>query len=420
MNIINYSIRSELGLGTQRCLESLVDTYHFTSRLPNILQEREFDLVKTNINKIFCAQWLDESKVILGSKCNHLLVLDTKNGRQFFINTLKSHPDSVVTNQNCGIHSISINPSGTLLATGSENVNDIAVYRLPNLEPVCVGHSAHKNWIFDTVWIDDNHVVSGANDGTLALWKIDANDFDYDAYLQKNEDDDDELNSDLFDTKRRKVSAAGQYVSNKYNFKKPIKILECKKANRIRALACNTNRNEIAAISMNAKFHLFDSHSFEPTISKKLQISKENTCLAVNSDNSVYAIGSASHVQLLLAKNGKSLLPPIFIKKDIGVRSLNFRNNILSIGTGGGTVMFYDLRNLKFLRSEHEEKTKLQTKGGWILRNENYDEFLSYTNTTDSLHAVYAHCYDPSGTKLFTAGGPLTVGLYGHYAAVWQ
>ena len=35
-------------------------------------------------------------------------------------------------------------------------------------------------------------------------------------------------------------------------------------------------------------------------------------------------------------------------------------------------------------------------------------------------NAVYTHEYDKSGTRLFTAGGPLPAGLSGNYAAIWQ
>lgn len=56
-----------------------------------------------------------------------------------------------------------MNPSKTLLATGSENVNDLAIYSLPDMKPVSVGYGAHSYWIFDTLWLDDQHVVSGDN-----------------------------------------------------------------------------------------------------------------------------------------------------------------------------------------------------------------------------------------------------------------
>ena len=45
---------------------------------------------------------------------------------------------------------------------------------------------------------------------------------------------------------------------------------------------------------------------------------KENVCLAINGDCSIYAIGSASHIQLLDASNARELINPVFIKKDIG------------------------------------------------------------------------------------------------------
>lgn len=68
-----------------------------------------------------------------------LMVLDSKSGRIFQIPSLKSSDDSEPADCPCGIHSIALNPSRTLFATGAENTNDLAIYQLPTFDPVMVG-----------------------------------------------------------------------------------------------------------------------------------------------------------------------------------------------------------------------------------------------------------------------------------------
>ena len=111
MNIVNFAIDNELlgarslGTITHQHLRSSLQTYsntnvstnfngsicdlrelnnqnHFTSKLPLILREKEFDLTKTNLNKIFTAQWLDERKVIMGTKCNKVMRNKTERKMQ--------------------------------------------------------------------------------------------------------------------------------------------------------------------------------------------------------------------------------------------------------------------------------------------------------------------------------------------------
>ena len=725
MNIVNFSIDNELiggrqlGTNVHRQLKStlslntfksfkpidqlnqqtLFNQNHFTSKLPFILREQEFDLTKTNLNKVFTSQWLDDRKIIMGTKCNKLVVLDTVTGQYSIQNPIESHPNSKNIQNHCGIHSISVNPSRTLLATGAEHVNDIGIYTLPDLEPVACGYNAHSYWIFDIVWLDDQHVVSGAGDNRLALWTINVdnnnnnkcpkndnsilkssyvnkkkikkkysqsrsanssftnpthhvgssqvattstnsgnsswfnfflnrnttssststwrdrrflkrptstsnstspsflstssfnrifsnnttnnnrsssneqinpassssssnsfatstlnnnffrhrfnfrydlpgrphhinnnfniyninnnnisnnrhnfnwrsssirssfqahsstrpfsnfNEINYDndffdineeerdqddpseleemddnSFINyetnnnssdieifnneededdddddENDDDDDDDDDDLFESisnenssedeeddedtsndntnwtspsssrsqpttqrrrnddsqsddyfdlshlKRRRLNTMGKYKHSNgscVKYKMPTKIIKCKQSKRIRALAYNPKRNEIAAISMNAAFHYFDVRRFEQKYTKKLSPLKENVCLTIDNDYSIYAIGSASHVQLLDANNARPLTTPIFVKKDIGIRSLHFRNQILSIGTGIGTVLFYDLRAKNFLNYDSaqpfnnvknqtnvslDSQYKLQTNGGWIV-----------------------------------------------------
>ena len=47
-----------------------------------------------------------------------------------------------------------------------------SLFRLPTLDPICVGENAHNDWIFDQTWLDDQFLVSGSRDGSLALWRV--------------------------------------------------------------------------------------------------------------------------------------------------------------------------------------------------------------------------------------------------------
>lgn len=175
LQIQNHGLQASSYENSLGNFKSLCNLNYFTSRLPYVLKEREYDLKESNLNKIFTAQWLDERKCIMGTKCNKLLIMDTLTGQYSVQDPIKSPPKSINIQDHCGIHSISINPSRTLLATGADHVNDLAIYSLPDLNPLAVGYKAHHYWIFDLVWLNDDYVVSGSGDNRLALWKASDN-----------------------------------------------------------------------------------------------------------------------------------------------------------------------------------------------------------------------------------------------------
>ena len=68
---------------------------------------------------------------------------------------------------------------------------------------------------------------------------------------------------------------------------------------------------------------------------------------------------------------------------------------------GHGTVYFYDIRADKYLELFCGAPVLLEAGPGWLCHNDTYHDFFighEYPN------AIYTHCYDPAGTRLFTAG----------------
>ena len=103
----------------------LTSEYATRHMLSNAMM-KEYQISQANTNKVFCSQWLSHKQVIFGTKCNKLMVLDVNTKHLDQIPSLASSENSNPPDQECGIHSIEMNPSRTLLATGARNSNDVA------------------------------------------------------------------------------------------------------------------------------------------------------------------------------------------------------------------------------------------------------------------------------------------------------
>ena len=110
-----------------------------------------------------------------------------------------------------------------------------------------------------------------------------------------------------------------------------------------------------------------------------------------------------------------------------GIRSVSFKGNILTIGTGIGVMLFWDLRAGKFLESTMNSNRAVSIKSskGWMvskkyvslpiqlfyikkpkyflfpqLRDDHYLQNIEGgLNAHKNQPAIYTHCYDESGTR---------------------
>lgn len=197
------------------------------------------------------------------------MVYDVVTQKVDQIPLLRESPNLSNQDQQHGIQTVQINPSRTLLATGARNTLDIAIYRLPTMDPVCVGES-HKDWVYDVCWLDDQFLVSGSKDNKLGLWKI-VDEYDEDAKIE----------------------------TPNYEYVSASTIKACKSASKgIRAVEFNPEFQEIAALSLSGHIHIWNAERFRQMYTRKLPSAQDTTCLAVKKGG-LYGIGCRSYTLLL-------------------------------------------------------------------------------------------------------------------------
>ena len=161
--------------------------------------------------------------------------------------------------------------------------------------------------------------------------------------------------------------------------------------------------------------------------------SQEIACLAMQEN--LVAIGSEGHISLVDArcKDTKHIpfgsLGPFSEYEGRCIRSISFREDILTACAGGGKIKFFDLRADAFLEvpaSEGQAATMgdptfhLQTSQGlWHPRDMQFFRDF-HLHQDEFLPSCYTHSWDPSGLRLFVGGGPTYFVARGIYAAVWS
>ncbi|CAG9761141.1 unnamed protein product [Ceutorhynchus assimilis] len=348
-----------------------------------------------DMKKVLCSQWLSDRLILFGTKCNKLMIYDVQNHE---INQIPSIVSSVRREieddeQTGGIYSVQLNPSKTLLATVAENNSEVAVYKIPTFDPVCVGENAHINRVDDICWLDDQFLVSG--DTELALWRV---------------------TDDILD-------AEDEVAAHKTIL--PVSLEYFHNSEKIRAIKFNKSNREIATLNENhGTIVIWDAEKFQKKMARKFSHGN-NTCMTLNENDNIYAIGNRNLSALLDCRTLQIIkkIPPIdYYGFHLFLRSASFTGDILTLGLDLGKILFFDLKAGKFLESSviPDRTIRLKATKGYvfpdvdILRNDEHSE-VKYGP------AIMTHCYNSSGTRLFIAGGPnFLPNFTGNYAGLFQ
>ncbi len=176
----------------------------------------------------------------------------------------------------------------------------------------------------------------------------------------------------------------------------------CRNADRVRSLSYNHQRKEIAVISLNGFIHCWNAQQFKQVgicaictsrtiavatvltclesaahkcnaflqvLTKKLPHQMENVCLATDEEAHMYAVGSKANTDLLDARTLQTIKRIPSRNNGCGIRSVSFKGNILTIGTGVGAILFWDLRAGKFLESTMNSNRAVTLKSSkqWLV-----------------------------------------------------
>eukprot|EP01134_Creolimax_fragrantissima_P006335 CFRG6335T1 len=378
-----------------------------------------------------------------------------------FLNTAT---DTFPLTTHCGIHSIAINPSRTLLATGGVDVNNIGVYLLPSFQPVCIC-LGHDDWVFCLKWISDGVLVSGSRDASVCTWNImpflmeqsdsksmhagtcihiKRGDRDRDKHdLDDNVVDNGSYSNDGNVNLRREVRTNVERQDANEALSAPVcRPMRCAEQHigKVRDMALDGFSDEIATLSSDVTVKIWDQKRLVLKSAVKLKHQDELACMTttIHTHECGYAVGSQHHISFLDPRLGSVVCDIASLDEGMGVRSLSMRGSVISIGGGLGRLSFYDMRAQCYIdvnnhRTQNEDD--LNTNGtlnctnnkksnpylyigsGWLMRNGIWE---THFMGSEVRNAVYTHSYDETGARIFVAGGPPQLGLVGSYAGVWQ
>ncbi|KAI8896502.1 WD40-repeat-containing domain protein [Globomyces pollinis-pini] len=364
-------------------------------KLPQRLQEMEHSLA--GYDKIFSSVWLSNNQVVVGTKCQKLVIINVETGQQTVVTDYNSPllcSNATISPQCSGIHSISINPSKTLLAVGAGKPNEsISIYHLPTFDRIAL-LEGHDDLVFSVNWLNDTTLVSGSRDRSVKTWKLNQG-------FLKRKVDNLELNPPVVNVYRHAQT-------------------KVEHSQKVRDMVVDYHTSQFFTLSADGFVKVWDANRSQVVGSVPLMHTNETVCMGIDSENHYVTVGSQSHISLIDPREKEIVHIFDSLDEGWGVRSMCIHSDILTIGGGLGKMSFYDLRAMKYLEWESNNNplnVNLQSGTGWLNKDAIYQRHFSNTQVHN---AIYTVAYDASRTRFLAAGGPLQLNLKGSYVSLWE
>lgn len=388
------------------------------SRIPESLRREEVRFRhEAALDKIFASRWISPDTVCFGTKDNKLILWsylthDTRCIPLPRISPLAGgstppvmppeSPPHYEPHMQCGIHDIDIASDRSVLICGADDPSNVAVFALPSFEPLYVMRG-HLDWVFASRFVADGVVATGSRDGMLMLWNVPP----LSPSAADLTCDDREFSSPGVDGgDKRRPNHAGPVLD-------PTAV-RVEHQEKLRCIERLYHTPQFLTLSGDGTTKLWDCETVSVSRSIELADRQDLVALAVNEDRNVVAVGSQAGTFMFDPRESSALGRLECIGDRWGVRCLTFNKDVLTIGSGGGTIAFYDLRQASLRRIQSSSCLKCSS-GSMQQPAESIAAEIGGT----SPQAAYTIQYDCMNTKVFVGGGPLISGVVGCYAAVW-
>lgn len=378
-----YTILGETNKTVRTCLQSTDATFYcdgYANQAHSWKQDQLSTVVpstartghtRTQYDKAFCCEWIDNRYVAVSTKCGHILRVNRqkRSYQEIALEGSRWVEPPIVTDEDLhiyrvnrgGIHCVRSNPAKTMLACSGGHGEDNNVFVLDLLSDKWAAvhkGTGHRDWVFTLSWLSDSVFATGSRDHTIKLWSPAASQ----EYCMQP----------VVEYSNHQTKVRLFHKNSLVDTSFPI--LKCMLGWQVRCCAFDRDTDRFVSMDVSGKIFLWDPAGTggKMSVLRRFQLDPEyrEECTCMLLDQNMLVAGAREHVTIYDPRRPAPILstPLGKISCDdnedvvhaVAARSLSKQGPLLGIGLStGGSVMFCDVR--KFSSSGANTGIGLQT-----------------------------------------------------------